>query len=99
MTRQACAGLVERLEHFIRKEARKRKCGIDRRARVTLGADEFVALRPVRIFRIKAHLAAIEYRQRVHNAQRAANMAKAARLHLLQHADADFKRETLQPLF
>ena len=90
------AGIVARLKQSGGPDQEARTQGRSRRACVPLGANEFIPLRPTGVRGVDAHLRAIEHRERIRNAQRTANMTKAARLHLLQHANSNLERKTLQ---
>ena len=63
---------------------------------MALGADQLVAVGPLGILNLVVHDLAVQYGQQIAHAQRAADVAEATGLQLLEERDADFRSELFQ---
>ena len=81
-----------------REVAFQRQRGVQGGAGVPLGHDKVVPILPLRVLRIHAHYAAIEYTQHICGRHGAAQMAEAQFAQGLQHLDADVFCKQLQVL-
>ena len=87
---QTGAGPVQGLQLLIGDKALHRQRAVHRRTGVALGADQLVALGPLGVVYVDAHLPAVQRRQHVADAQRAAQMAGAQGVDGLQRRHSDF---------
>ncbi len=92
-TRHVGTGLVQRPERLPGNESLCRQRRILRRTGMPLGKYELATILPLGVRRIQPENFAVQRCQRVRHAQRAADMAKPARLDLFHDTDPDLQRQ------